>query len=101
MKQYFVYIMASKSRVLYTGVTNDLQRRVYQHKNKLVKGFTAKYNVTRLVHFEMTSDVKVAITREKQIKAWTRAKRIALIEATNPTWQDLSETWSEQTSKIS
>ncbi len=92
MKQYFVYIMASKSRVLYTGVTNDLKRRVYQHKNKLIQGFTSKYNVTDLVYFEMTYDVRSAITREKQIKAWTRAKRVSLIESTNPSWQDLSET---------
>lgn len=92
VKQYFVYIMASKSRVLYTGVTNDLKRRVYQHKNKLIQGFTSKYNVTDLVYFEMTYDVRSAISREKQIKAWTRAKRVELIESTNPGWQDLGET---------
>ena len=93
MKQFFVYIMASKSRVLYTGMTSDLKRRVYQHKHKLVEGFTAKYNVTRLVYFEATTDVKSAIAREKQVKAWSRAKRVALIESVNPTWKDLSEGW--------
>lgn len=96
MKQFFVYIMASKSRVLYTGMTSDLKRRVYQHKHKLVEGFTAKYNVTRLVYFEATTDVKSAIGREKQIKAWTRAKRVALIESDNPTWKDLSEGWFDE-----
>lgn len=85
--------MASRSRVLYTGMTNDLKRRIYQHKNKLIEGFTSKYNVTQLVYFESTSDVKSAIVREKQIKAWTRTKRVALIETMNPTWKDLSADW--------
>jgi putative endonuclease len=89
-----VYILASASRVLYTGVTNDLQRRVRQHKEKRVPGFTQKYNVTQLMYFEMFGDVRLAITREKQIKAWTRAKRIALIESKNPHWKDMSEEWS-------
>jgi putative endonuclease len=91
---YYVYILASASRVLYTGVTNDLQRRVRQHKEKRVPGFTQKYNVTQLMYFEMFGDVRLAITREKQIKAWTRAKRIALIESKNPHWKDMSEEWS-------
>lgn len=90
MKKYYVYIMASKSRVLYTGVTNNLERRVYEHKNKLVEGFTSKYNVNWLVFFEETNDVHAALNREKQIKGWLRSKKIALIESLNPQWKDLS-----------
>jgi putative endonuclease len=92
-KQYYVYIMASKSRVLYVGVTNNLQRRVEQHKQKVVEGFTRKYNVTRLVYYEMTNDVHTALAREKQIKSWRRGKKIELIESVNPGWKDLSEEW--------
>lgn len=90
MKQYYVYIMASYSRVVYTGMTNDLCRRVYQHKHKLIEGFTSKYNVNQLVYYETTNDVKAAIEREKQIKDWRREKRVALIEGMNPKWLDLS-----------
>ncbi len=93
MKRYYVYIMASRSRTLYTGVTNDLHRRVYQHKQRLIEGFATKYNARRLVHYEVTSNVRAAIAREKQIKDWLRAKKIALIEGFNPTWQDLSAEW--------
>ena len=96
MKQYYVYIMTNSSRTLYTGVTDDLVRRVYEHKNKLVEGFTQKYNITRLVYYEITSDVQAAIQREKQIKGWLRKKKIALIEAANPEWEDLSEGWYEK-----
>jgi putative endonuclease len=78
------------NRALYTGVTNDLQRRVYEHKNKLVKGFTKKYNVIKLVFYEVCNDIESAILREKQIKGWLRAKKIALIESMNPEWRDLS-----------
>ncbi len=85
--------MASRRRVLYTGITNDLERRVYEHKTKAIKGFTSKYNIDRLVYFEETSDFQLGIAREKQIKAWTRAKRIALIESLNPAWKDLSDGW--------
>ena len=92
-KPYFVYIMASRSRTLYTGVTNDLERRVYEHKRKLIDGFTSRYNIERLVFFEATEDVLSAIAREKEIKGWTRAKKIALIEGSNPTWEDLSAQW--------
>ena len=92
-KQYYVYIMASRSRVLYVGMTNDLQRRVEQHKQKLVEGFTQRYNVTRLVYYEATNDVHAAIAREKQIKGWRRSKKTELIESVNPTWSDLSEEW--------
>jgi putative endonuclease len=89
-KHYFVYIMASHSRVIYVGMTNDLRRRVAQHQQKLVEGFTQKYNVTRLVYYEMTEEVHAALEREKQIKAWRRSKKVALIESMNPRWKDLS-----------
>jgi len=97
VKQYYVYIMTNKSRTLYTGVTNDLERRVYEHKQKLVPGFTARYNITRLVYFEATEDVQAAIVREKQIKGWLRRKKIALIESANPRWEDLSVKWRNET----
>jgi putative endonuclease len=93
MKEYCVYIMTNRSGTLYTGVTNDLPRRVYEHQHKLIPGFTAKYNITRLVYFETTSDIRAAIGREKQIKGWLRAKKIALIESVNPNWDDLSAGW--------
>jgi len=85
--------MTNKSKTLYTGVTNDLMRRVYEHKHKLIDGFTKKYNITRLVHFEETNNIKCAIAREKQIKGWLRSKKIALIEEANPYFNDLSENW--------
>ena len=93
MNQYYVYIMTNRSKTLYTGVTNDLIRRVYEHKNKMVEGFTKKYNITRLLYFEETSDVQAAIEREKQIKGWLRSKKIGLIESVNPKWEDLSKEW--------
>jgi putative endonuclease len=89
MRQYWVYILASRNRTLYTGVTNDLPFRLAQHREGK-HGFTAKYRITRLVYYETTNDVLVAISREKQIKAWTRAKRVALIESMNPAWDDLA-----------
>jgi putative endonuclease len=89
--QYFVYIMTNKSGTLYTGVTNNLERRIYEHKQHLVKGFTNKYNIDKLVYFEETNDIHAAISREKQIKGWLRQKKIALIESMNPGWKDLSE----------
>ena len=92
-KEYYVYIMTNRSRTLYTGVTNDLVRRVYEHKHKLIKGFTSKYNIQYLVYHETTSSIYSAIEREKQIKGWLRAKKIALIESVNPEWKDLSEDW--------
>jgi putative endonuclease len=88
---YFVYILTNKSETLYTGVTNNLERRVFEHKNHLIEGFTKKYKITKLVYFEETNDIRVAIEREKQIKGWNRKKKIALIESMNPDWQDLSE----------
>ena len=87
---YYIYMMTNKYRnVLYTGVTNDLIRRVYEHRDHLLKdSFTAKYHVDRLVYFESTSEVKSAIEREKQIKSWNRAKKNTLVESQNPTWED-------------
>jgi len=92
MKTYYVYILAShRNGTLYTGITNDLMRRVYQHKNAIGSRFTAKYNVTMLVYYEMCTNVRSAITREKQIKYLLRRKKIELIERTNPEWKDLYE----------
>lgn len=93
MKEYYVYIMTNRSGTLYIGMTNDLERRVYEHKNKLVPGFTSKYNIDRLVYYESSNDVNVVIAREKQLKGWLRRKKIALIESINPEWRDLSEGW--------
>ncbi len=95
MKQYYVYIMANVSRTLYTGVTNNLERRVYEHKEKTAPGFTSTYNINRLVYYEDFADIRDAIAREKQIKGWLRAKKIALIESVNPKWNDLSEEWTK------
>jgi putative endonuclease len=90
MKTYHVYIMASASRVLYIGVTNNLARRVSEHKEKRIPGFSARYRVSELVYFEAFGDIRVAIAREKQIKGWLRTRKIALIETLNPQWKDLS-----------
>ena len=95
-KQYYVYIMASRSRTLYAGVTNSLRRRVWEHKQDLKEGFTKKYRIHRLVHFETFEDVKAAIRREQQIKGWRREKKVALIVASNPTWEDLAAEWQEK-----
>jgi putative endonuclease len=89
-KQYFVYIMTCKlNTVLYTGVTSDLERRVWEHRSGLHDGFTKKYHVNKLVYYEIFEDPTAAITREKQIKAGSRRKKLHLIEATNPQWEDL------------
>jgi putative endonuclease len=85
--------MTNKSRTLYTGITNNLERRVYEHKQKTIGGFASKYNITMLVYSESTDDVRQAIAREKQIKGWLRSKKIELIESTNPGWEDLSKDW--------
>jgi putative endonuclease len=90
MRQFSVYIMASRYRVLYVGVTNDLVRRVTEHKDGKIPGFTQRYRVTRLVYYETTSDVRAAIEREKQIKGWLRSRKIELIESVNPEWRDLA-----------
>ena len=90
--QYYVYMITNwNNKVLYTGVTNNLERRLFEHKNGKVEGFTQKYNVYKLVWFDCTSDVYSAIEKEKQIKGWTRAKKNALVESINPDWKDLSE----------
>ncbi|MEI6499227.1 MAG: GIY-YIG nuclease family protein [bacterium] len=90
MKKYFVYILAShKNGTLYIGVTSDLSKRVFQHKNKLLEGFSNKYDINKLVYFEQTTDVKEAILREKQMKKWERAWKIRLIEENNQEWRDL------------
>jgi putative endonuclease len=90
MKQYYVYILASKRNgTLYIGVTNNLLKRVYEHKNNLIEGFTQKYNVHNLVYYEQHNDIGKAITREKQMKKWKRQWKIELIEKSNPQWNDL------------
>ena len=100
-KEYYVYIMTNKSRTLYTGVRNNLMRRVQEHKNKQVPGFTSKYNIQFLVYYESTTDTlrDAALAREKQIKGWLRIKKIALIDSMNPQWKDLSEEWWVQPEK--
>jgi putative endonuclease len=90
---YVVYIMTSKSRVLYTGITNNLSRRVFEHKTDQIEGFTKRYRVHRLVYFELYNYIKGAIAREKEIKRWVRQRRVALIESINPTWEDLAAEW--------
>ena len=92
-RTYYVYIMASTSGTLYTGVTNDIKRRVYEHKHKLIRGFTEKYNVTQLVFYEETHDIHTALARERQIKGWVQRKKVELVKSKNPKWQDLSEGW--------
>jgi putative endonuclease len=91
MHAYHVYILASRHRTLYIGITNDLRRRVHQHKTGEIPGFTSKYKVNRLVHFEAFADVNAARAREKQLKGWVRRRKIALIEAENPEWEDLAD----------
>lgn len=93
IKQYFVYIMANTTGTLYIGVTNNLARRCLEHKMELTPGFTKDYHCTRLVYFEKTNDILSAITREKQLKKWRRAKKEGLIGSMNPTWKDLSKNW--------
>jgi putative endonuclease len=93
VKTYYVYILASKSRTLYTGVTSNLERRVLQHRRKLLPGFTSRYNINRLVYYEVFGEALAAIAREKQIKSWGRMKKIALIESVNRDWKDLSANW--------
>ena len=89
---YYIYLLTNQTnKVLYVGVTNDLQRRLYEHRHGVVEGFTKKYKVSKLVYFESTADVRVAIAREKQIKGWTRAKKNALIATLNAEWNDLGE----------
>jgi putative endonuclease len=93
MKEYYVYIMTNNSKSLYTGLTDNLIRRVSEHKLGKVKGFTSKYNIKKLVYFEGGGNINEAIYREKQIKGWVRLRKIALIEEVNPGWKDLSDGW--------
>ncbi len=96
-RRYYVYIMASRSLNLYMGVTNNICQRALQHKSGEFEGFTKKYHINRLVYYETFGHIGNAIAREKQIKSWTRAKRLALIKSKNPAWQDLAEGWGEKT----
>ena len=102
-RQYFVYMLTNwNHKVIYVGVTNNLIRRVYEHKKKLVEGFTQKYNVSKLVYYEETNDVVAAISREKEIKKWRREKKDNLVVRSNPNWLDLSSEWfSDPQEKIS
>src|SRR5688572_24428951 len=93
-RQYYVYIRSNPARTLYVGVTNNLERRVYEHKQKLVPGFTQRYDLTQLVYYAETEDVREAKAREKLIKGWLRSKKVALIEELNPHWDDLSAAWN-------
>jgi putative endonuclease len=91
VKQYWVYILSSRSRTLYVGVTSNLTQRIYQHRHQLMAGFTKRYNITRLVYFEETNSVHAALKREKELKGWLRSRKIALIESFNPAWRDLGK----------
>jgi len=91
MKNYYVYIATNRSKTLYIGVTNDIIRRIWEHKNKVVKGFTHQYNIDKIVYVEQTNNVDDAIAREKQLKGWLRKKKVELIESINPSWDDLSK----------
>ncbi len=94
--RYYVYLLTNKNdKVMYIGVTNNLERRVYEHKTKMIPGFTEKYNVNKLVYFEETHDVRAAIAREKEIKKWRREKKNNLVVPVNPEWKDLSDGWFE------
>jgi putative endonuclease len=94
MQNYYVYLLANKRNgTLYIGVTNNLERRIYEHKNNLIKGFTSKYNVHKLVYYEKTEDIYSALQREKQLKKWNRNWKLILLEKVNPDWRDLSKDW--------
>ena len=93
--QYYVYIMTNRSQTLYIGVTSELEGRVWKHKNKVYEGFTSRYHVDRLAYYEEYSRIGTALAREKQLKGWRRAKKIALVISMNPTWLDLSEDWGK------
>jgi putative endonuclease len=93
MRTFWVYILGSRSGTLYVGVTNNLERRLAEHRSGVEGGFTSRYAVHRLLYFEQTTDVVSALTREKQVKAWSRRKKVELIESANPSWKDLSVGW--------
>lgn len=95
-KTYYVYILSSQRRALYIGVTSNIEQRIFQHKTHVFGGFTAKYNITNLVYFERYGDIVKAIRKEKELKDWRREKKIKLIEASNPTWRDLSYGWYQR-----
>ncbi len=96
MRDYYVYILVSTNlKVIYIGVTNNLERRLYEHKNGLIEGFTSRYYVDRLVYFEQSTDVNAAIGREKQLKGWKREKKNQLVKSANPEWKDLSLKWAK------
>jgi len=96
LKDYYVYILTNKSKTLYIGITNNLERRIYEHKHKLKDGFTKKYNLTKLVYYEMFNDINDAIKREKQLKNWHRQWKINLIESKNKEWKDLYEEFTNK-----
>ena len=95
MKTFYVYILASKTGTLYVGLTNNIKRRIYEHKQHIVPGFTDKYDIDRLLYFETFRSSVSAIGREKQIKAWRREKKVQIIDSKNPEWKDISEDWYE------
>ncbi len=95
MKEMWVYIITNRSKTLYIGVTNDLERRMYEHREKIIPGFTSRYNIDRLVYYETCSDPLDAIRREKQLKSWSRSKKIELIEKDNPAWHNFAVEWME------
>ena len=99
MNNYYVYIVSNKKNgTLYIGVTNNLMRRIYEHKNGIIEGFTKKYNLNKLIYFEQTNDINSAILREKRLKKWNRTWKIQLIETLNPEWKDLSESFIQNDS---
>ncbi len=95
VKRYYVYILTNRSRTLYVGVTNNLRRRLWEHRHNAGSAFTFRYHIDRLVWFETYTQARRAIARETEIKGWTRVKKMALIVAENPTWRDLSEDWGK------
>jgi putative endonuclease len=99
-RQFYVYILTNASKTLYVGVTNNLQRRLFEHRSGTGSSFCIRYNIKRLVYFEVTDDAYAAISREKQLKAWPRERKIALIKNANPRWRDLSKAW-DRTSRPS
>ena len=99
-RTYWIYILASRSRNLYVGVTNDIQRRMVEHRQGLVPGFTSRYKIFRLVHCEQFADIRDAIAREWEIKGWRGEKKVGLIERNNPTWQDLAESFTPSEQQI-
>ena len=90
---YYVYILASRTKTLYVGVTNNMERRAWEHRTGYIDGFTKKYNIHQLVYYEDYESIRDAISREKQIKAWRREKKVALVESLNPEWDDLADVW--------